>query len=104
MRDRLPSSVLNGGGGTVGGCEGYFNPWSWCHAAVTVDWFHVVQLFTKAVDAVRKVERTLVRMSAATRWAVPEAADGKLTAKQAAALAELDAGDLLTSKAWRIKE
>ena len=73
-------------------------------ATVTVDWFHVVQLFTKAVDAVRKAERTLVRMPAATRWAVLKAADGKLTAKQAAALAELEAGDFLTAKAWRIKE
>ena len=39
-------------------------------ATVTVDWFHVVQLFTKAVDDVRKAERRLVRMPAATRWAV----------------------------------
>ncbi len=73
-------------------------------ANMTVDWFHVVQLFTKAVDAVRKAERTLVRMPAATRWAVLKAADGKLTAKQAAALAELEASDFLTAKAWRIKE
>ena len=73
-------------------------------ANVTVDWFHVVQLFTKAVDDVRKAERKLVHMPAATRWAVLKAADGKLTSKQAAALAELEAGDFLTAVAWRIKE
>ena len=32
------------------------------HAEVTVDWFHVVQLFTKAVDDVRKAERRQVQM------------------------------------------
>jgi len=74
-------------------------------AAVTVDWFHVVQLFTKAVDDVRKAERRHVRMPAAARWAVLKAHDGgKLTDKQAAALAELEAGDFLTAVAWRIKE
>ncbi len=74
-------------------------------AAVTVDWFNVVQLFTKAVDDVRKAERRLVRMPAATRWAVLKAGDGgRLTDKQVAALAELEAGDFLTAKAWRIKE
>lgn len=74
-------------------------------AAVTVDWFHVVQLFTKAVDDVRKAERRQVRMPAASRWAVLKARDGgRLTDKQVAALAELEAGDFLTAKAWRIKE
>ena len=73
-------------------------------AAVTVDWFHVVQLFTKAVDDVRKVERRQTQLPAATRWAVLKAADGRLTDKQLAALVELEAGDFLTAKAWRIKE
>ena len=73
-------------------------------AAVTVDWFHVVQVFTRAVDDVRKAEYKLVKMPAATRRAVSKAADGKLTDKQAMALAELEAGDFLTATAWRIKE
>lgn len=73
-------------------------------AAVTVDWFHVVQLFTRAVDDVRKAEYKLVKMPAATRCAVLKASDGKLTDKQAMALAELEAGDFLTATAWRIKE
>lgn len=73
-------------------------------AAVTVDWFHVMQLFTKAVDDVRKAERRQTQLPAATRWAVLKAADGRLTDKQLAALVELEAGDFLTAKAWRIKE
>jgi transposase len=73
-------------------------------AAVTVDWFHVVQLFNKAVDNVRKAERKRVQMPAALRWAVLKAGDGRLTSAQAAALAELESGDLLTAVAWRIKE
>ena len=74
------------------------------HANVTVDWFHVVQLFTKAVDNVRKAEAKHNTMPKALRWAVLKAADGKLTTKQAAALAELEATDLFTATAWRIKE
>jgi transposase len=74
------------------------------NASQTVDWFHVVQLFTRAVDDVRKAEAKQVRLPRATRWAVLKAADGALTDKQAAALAELEAGDFLTAEAWRIKE
>ena len=66
-------------------------------ANVTVDWFHVVQLFTKAVDEVRKAEAKHNTMPKALRWAVLKAADGKLTTKQAAALAELEATDLFTA-------
>ena len=73
-------------------------------AEVTVDWFHVVQLFTKAVDDVRKAEAKHNAMPKALRWAVLKAADGRLTDKQAAALAELEATDLFTATAWRLKE
>jgi len=55
-------------------------------ADVTVDWFHVVQLFNRAVDEVRKAERKQVRMPAAALWAVLKAHDsGKLTDRQATA-------------------
>ena len=75
------------------------------NATQTVDWFHVVQLFTTAVDEVRKAERKQVKLPEATRWAVLKAHDGgKLTDKQLAALRELEAGDFLTAQAWRIKE
>lgn len=73
-------------------------------ATVTVDWFHVVQLFTRAVDEVRKAEAKHNRMPKALRRAVLKSADGRLTARQAAALAELEATDLFTATAWRIKE
>lgn len=73
-------------------------------AAVTVDWFHVVQLFTKAVDEVRKEEARLVKLPAAIRWAILKAKGRALTDKQAAALAELEAGNYLTAAAWRLKE
>ncbi len=71
-------------------------------ANVTVDWFHVVQLFTKAVDDVRKLEHQQHTLPKATRWAVLKSTG--LTAKQKLALQELEDGDFLTTIAWRIKE
>ncbi len=73
-------------------------------ASVTVDWFHVVQLFTKAVDQVRKVEAKETSLPKSLRWAVLKGAETRLTDKQAMALAELEATDLFTATAWRIKE
>ncbi len=74
------------------------------NAAVTVDWFHVVQLFTKALDEVRRAEAKTNKFDKALRWAVLKRADGKLTTAQADALAELEQSGLLTAVAWRIKE
>ena len=65
----------------------------------TVDWFHVVQLFTKAVDEVRRAEAKETKLPKATRWATLKNADGPLTEKQINALAELLSMDLQTSKA-----
>jgi transposase len=74
-------------------------------ANVTVDWFHVVQLFTTAVDQVRKNEARERKMPKATRWAVLKAADGgRLTEKQQQALLELETGGFATATAWRLKE
>ena len=73
-------------------------------ANVTVDWFHVVQLFTRAVDQVRKEERRHYDMPKGLRWAVLKKADGPMTAKQEAALVELDQYDFDTARAWRVKE
>lgn len=74
-------------------------------ANVTVDWFHVVQLFTKAVDDVRKTEGKEKKMPKAARWAVLKAADGGgLTVKQKMALEELESTGFATATAWRIKE
>ncbi len=74
------------------------------NAAVTVDWFHVVQLFTKAVDEVCRVEAKQSKLPKALRWAVLKRADGRLTEAQVTALAELEASNLFTAIAWRIKE
>jgi len=72
------------------------------HANITVDWFHVVQMFTRAVDSVRKQENKNNKLPKALRWAVLKS--GNLTVKQAIALEELKNGDYLTAIAWRIKE
>ncbi len=74
-------------------------------ANVTVDWFHVVQLFTKAVNDVRKSEAKNAKLPKAAYWAVLKAADGgRLTAKQQTALQELENGGFATATAWRLKE
>jgi transposase len=74
------------------------------NAAITVDWFHVVQLFTKALDQVRRNEARHNKLPKALRWAVLKRADATMTDAQAQALAELEASDLKTSIAWRVKE
>ncbi len=74
-------------------------------AEVTVDWFHIVQVFTRSVDDVRKVERREKPMPKALRWAVlKNFSTDKLTDKQIHALHGLLQQDLETSKAWLIKE
>lgn len=71
---------------------------------ITIDWFHVVQLFGKAVDEVRRKEAQEVAMPRSTKWAILKAAESALTEKQIDALAELETMDLQTALAWRIKE
>ncbi len=73
-------------------------------SAHPVDWFGVVQLFTRAIDTVRRAEAKKVSLPKAAHWATLKNADGPLTEKQVDALAELMSMDLQTSKAWRIKE
>jgi transposase len=73
-------------------------------AAVTVDWFHVVQLFTTAVDQVRKAEARSRQLPKAIRWAVLRAGDANLSDDQRIALAELETGGFATAAAYRAKE
>jgi transposase len=73
-------------------------------SALTVDWFHVVQLFTKAVEEVRRAESKEVAMPKASRWATLKKAEGNFTEAQLDALAELVSMDLHTANAWRVKE
>jgi transposase len=74
------------------------------NAAVTVDWFHVVQLFTTAVDDVRKAEARSRKLPKDTRWAVLKAGDRSLSDVQRIALAELETGGFATAAAYRAKE
>jgi len=74
------------------------------NAAVTVDWFHVVQLFTTAVDDVRKAEARERKFPKAARWAILKAGDRNLTDDQRIALAELETGGFATAAAYRAKE
>jgi transposase len=73
-------------------------------AAVTVDWFHVVQIFTTAVDQVRKAEARSRQLPKAIRWAILKAGDARLTDDQRIALAELETGGFATAAAYRAKE
>ncbi len=74
------------------------------NAALTVDWFHVVQLFTTAVDQVRKAEARQRNFPKAARWAVLKAGDRTLTNDQRTALEELKTGGFATAEAYRAKE
>lgn len=75
------------------------------NAEVTIDWFHIVQTFTKALDEVRKRERRQQAHPKALRWAVLKNTQaGNLTANQITALQELVSDRSATADAWIIKE
>jgi len=69
-----------------------------------VNWFHVVQLFNKAVDEVRRLESHMNKVPQETRWAVLKAQEGNLTEKQKGLLLKLEDLAKYTATAWRIKE
>ncbi|WP_308340206.1 transposase [Thiolapillus sp.] len=74
-------------------------------AEVTVDWFHIVQTFTRALDEVRKREGRVKPLPKHLRWSVLKRGDADhLTTNQLKALAELLDQGLDTATAWRIKE
>jgi transposase len=97
--EQVVEVVSDMSGAFISGVKAHFT-----NSSHTVDWFHVVQLFTKAVDDVRRAEAKEATLPNATRWATLKNADGPLTDKQIDALAELMCMDMQTSKAWRIKE
>lgn len=74
------------------------------YAALTVDWFHVVQLFTHAVDDVRRAESHKEQLPKGARWTTLKGLETKRTATQEAALKELQERGLATATAFRIKE
>lgn len=74
-------------------------------AEVTVDWFHIVQTFTKRLDEVRKKERREQKHPKSLRWALLKSLKNENhTPKQVAALQELVADQSATADAWVIKE
>jgi transposase len=73
-------------------------------ASLTVDWFHVVQLFTKGMDDVRKMEARKVALPDGTRWATLKGLATRRTDAQEAALQELFDRGLATATAFRVKE
>jgi len=97
--EQIVEVVSDMSGAFIAGVKSHFP-----NSAHTVDWFHVVQLFTKAIDDVRRAEAKDASLPRATRWATLKNADGPLTENQVDALAELMSMDMQTSKAWRIKE
>lgn len=73
-------------------------------AEVTVDWFHIVQLFTRSVDDVRKAEARNTALPKHCRWAVLKGKEKTRTAKQQEALDELLDTGFDTATSWLIKE
>ena len=73
-------------------------------ASVTVDWFRVVQLFTKAIDDVRKLEARQSTLPDHTRWAALKGAEKIRTQNQASALMELVEQGFAAAKPYRVKE
>ena len=75
------------------------------NAEITVDWFHIVQTFTRALDEVRKQEGQVKPLPKHLRWAVLKRGEvDHLTTNQLKAMAELLDQGLDTATAWRIKE
>lgn len=75
------------------------------NAEITVDWFHVVQIFTRALDEVRRQESQVKPLPKHLRWAVLKRGEvDHLSTNQLKAMAELLDQGLDTATAWRIKE
>jgi len=75
------------------------------NAQITVDWFHIVQTFTRALDEVRKAEGRIKPLPKHLRWAVLKRGEvDHLTTNQLKAMAELLDQGLDTATAWRIME
>ena len=75
--ERILEVVSDMSGSFVSGVREHFK-----NAEVTVDWFHVVQLFTKAVDDVRKAEARQRDLPKSVRWGVLKARETAKTQAQ----------------------
>jgi len=77
------------------------------NATINVDWFHIVQVFTRSVDDVRKLEGKEKPLPNHLRWALLKRGElDHLTTNQllASASAEITVQGLNTATAWRLKE
>jgi len=74
------------------------------NAVVVVDWFHVVQLFNRAVDKVRRLESRAKKMPRGLRWAVLKGSESKFREEEKRLLSDLENFARYTCKAWKIKE
>jgi transposase len=83
--ERVLEVVSDMSGSFVAGVREHFK-----NAEVTVDWFHVVQPFTKAVDDVRKAEARQRELPKGARWGVLKARETSKTQTQAEALQDLE--------------
>lgn len=99
MAEHIVEVVSDMSSAFISGVKAHF-----ANSALTVDWFHVVQLFTKAVEEVRRAESEEVSMPKACRWATLKKAESQFTEAQLDALTELVTLDLHTANAWRVKE
>lgn len=72
--------------------------------ALTVDWCHVFQLFTTAIDSVHKAEARQRNSPKAARWAMLKARDRTLTRDQRTSLEELKTASFTTAEAYRAEE
>jgi transposase len=73
-------------------------------AEITVDWFHVVKLFTEALEKVRRSEQKQSGFPKSVRWAVLKGEEKAKTERQQQALTVLENSGFATATAYRIKE
>lgn len=73
-------------------------------AEITVDWFHVVKLFTEALEKVRRSEQKQSGFPKSVRWAVLKGEEKAKTERQQEALTVLENSGFATATAYRIKE
>ena len=73
-------------------------------ADITVDWFHVVKLFTDALEKVRRQEQKMSDFPGSVRWAVVKGEETGKNEQQQQALRELENSYFATATAYRIKE
>ena len=89
----MPPAFLRGGGQHLPG------------ASIAVDWFHIVQLFTRSVAAVRKLEGKEKPLPNHLRWGVLKCGHvDHLITNQLVAITEMTKQGLDTMTAWKLQE